>query len=421
MKLRVAFGTLFLAECMLRVACFCLDVSVLSALKLATSLPTMFTWHQGCVGKNGLKTSIYTLQKGRPEYTFCALGNSCTVSVRFPPVRTAKIGSFCMPNRVQTTQQVCFVAKCVATPACVWAGFRFSLFTGPWCLSQLLGTYKQSATSQGNVQWICHTVADKCKWKKPVLSRDLVCMWLYYRIWSENTGCFKGQGISSDLALCLFVTGSQVGPSIPLKPSFTEAWLQLPFLQIRFRCSSCNSLGRTPFGHCMDAKHCSNSQCYSSSMAWAPRTDRFGHHKNCNCVQSATTIKNIEQEPNKQSTGNVALSVVCRGNGVSRPIRSLRLPAPAARSPSPSPSLRRSLAELLGLSKQRPSCNLIPVSIVHRWCCNVALAHFNVHNMLLYIHMQYLMDGIPDIMRTMWYRVLLCDNWSTQLNISKYI
>lgn len=143
----------------------------------------------------------------------------------------------------------------------------------------------------------------------------------------------------------------------------------------------------------MDAKHCSNSQCHSSSMAWAPRTDRFGHHKNCNCAQSATTIKNIEQEPNKQSTGNVALSVphrngcrVCRGNGVSRPIRSLRLPAPAARSPSPSPSLRRSLAELLGLSKQRASCNLIPVSIVHRWCCNVALAHFNVHNMLLYIH-----------------------------------
>lgn len=58
-KLRVAFGTLFLAERMLRVACFCLDVSVLSALKLATSLPTMFTWHQGCVGKNGLKTSIF--------------------------------------------------------------------------------------------------------------------------------------------------------------------------------------------------------------------------------------------------------------------------------------------------------------------------------------------------------------------------
>lgn len=123
--------------------------------------------------------------------------------------------------------------------------------------------------------------------KKAGAFRRLVCMWLYDRIWSENTGCFKGQGISSDLALCLFVTGSQVGPSIPLKPSFTEAWLQLPFLQ-RFRCSS-RSLGRTTFGHCMDAKHCSNSQCYSSSMAWAPRTDGFGHHKNCNFVQSATT------------------------------------------------------------------------------------------------------------------------------------
>lgn len=90
-----------------------------------------------------------------------------------PPVRTAKIGSFCMPNRVQTTQKVC-VEQSLLPCWPVWpAGFRFSPFTGPsWCLS-IFGTCKQSLSSQGSVQWICHTVADKCKWKKPVLSGDL--------------------------------------------------------------------------------------------------------------------------------------------------------------------------------------------------------------------------------------------------------